>query len=362
MGTPYSYDLDSSSFMRLRAPRSRGSSSTSSSISGQPSHMPNSYISIPKSSVPPSPTASTYTGHSSAASGLDQPEAYPWFDSTTSFPRHPSIPDATFGSLALPELLPMAHSESSGMSMQRQHSIASYTLMQAPAPVEDFSGSERIDTQVIPEVQLHPIVQHHSVHVPAAGEDYISSKKTGSVPEEEQAIAIPENKQGMAKQWSLLNSVGKEIFGLGFVCLEKFMVECRKPFGNPGDDLVFDAALERAVTKVIGTGRFINEAQYRKTKLKPIYDSIEPIYDDGANILETRILEFFPELTVPPGIEPNTDEWRNALRASAEELVARPGNYLHLVCAIHCFDSLIQLTITRSHRLERFSSTNTLAS
>lgn len=216
--------------------------------------------------------------------------------------------------------------------------------------------------------QLDSIVQHTLVQTPTIGQDLSNTSSTrtgsvaGSVPEEEQTIDPPPNNKGMAKQWALLNSTGMHNFGLDFVCLKKFLQESREPLHRPMQDPVFDAAFQRTMTQVIGTGIFVNEKQYMKTKLKPIYDSIESIYDDGANILEDRILEFFPELTIPAGIKQHTQESRNALRASAEKLVARPGGYLHLVCPIHPFNNSMKLTIIRSYRLERSSSINTLGS
>lgn len=224
------------------------------------------------------------------------------------------------------------------MAVQRDHDLypASHSLSQTPASVEDVSA-ERVDipsTSFAPEARLPalPAVEQHRHHHDSTAQPHVAQIPTAA------EDLIREDKSGMAAQWKQLNSVGKTNFGLDFICLFLFLLKSRMDWGSPGDNpekKVFDDAFERTTTTVIGTERFINERQYRITKLKDIYNSIQPVYDDGAGILKARILEFYTELCVAPGLERDTDEWRIAMRATAKELAARPGGYLHLVCTFH---------------------------
>lgn len=323
--------------------------------------MKNLYVPDP-TSAPSSPSVSSYAEYSGTGSVLDPPQTEKWLNFTTSFRHHPNIPEANAGLFVRPETLPM-RPESSLMALQHDHNLystatTSYSLTPTPAPTE-YISSERIDNAstssspeapppTVPSIKPHQHHQDSTVQPPSAQIPTAVEEPT------------PENKTGMAAQWKLLNSVGRMNFGLIFICLEVFLLEFRKTLGSPGEDKVFDDAFERTLATVIGTGRFINEAQYLKTKLKDIYNSIEPIYDDGAGILRARILEFYPELVVASHLERDTDEWRIAMRATAQELMARPGGYLHLVCAFHPFNNLTQLTQIRRHRVESFLNTSTL--
>lgn len=133
------------------------------------------------------------------------------------------------------------------------------------------------------------------------------------------------------EQWRDLCIVGSNYFRLEYMCLQVFMLLKRPSFGGPGVDSIFDSAFLRAIGTVVGNLQFYSLENFVRDKLGNIYNSIQSAYDEGAECIRDGLLKFYPELVIPSGIQRGTVQWNNVLRTAVEDLINRPGGYLHLV-------------------------------
>lgn len=161
------------------------------------------------------------------------------------------------------------------------------------------------------------------------------------------------------EQWRDLHIVGSNYFRLEYMCLQVFMLFKRPSFGGPGVDRVFDAAFLRAIGTVVGNYHFYSMEKFIRDKLGNIYNSIQDAYDEGAECIRDGLLRFYPELVIPSGIQQGTIQWNNALRTAVEDLVNRPGGYLHLVSVSCPLTHLTPLTPIRYHKMQNYCSIST---
>lgn len=136
----------------------------------------------------------------------------------------------------------------------------------------------------------------------------------------------------MSSQWKAIYDLAVRYYGRNYICITTHLEENRAPFGKPGSDPTFDAAVALATQEVVGTGNYLISEEYLSKRLPHIYDIIPGIYNSGTKLFDDNISIYFPAfLLADDSHDKLTNQWDMLRRQIAEDLKNAPGGFLHLV-------------------------------